>query len=379
LMFKSSLLINNFTISISPQTAWNGVLPFISLIARLRKVEKEVEVINVQSMSHTSSALSSSRHGGQRRDSKAVLQARVKATGRIGTVLQQDPVDDNDTYKIKFLDGADPTEDCFAKSEVEVSTVAEASNEVPALSRWEEVRRAMERGAFRRAKLRNVSPPDAGGDMYTVNGEAIVSDFGISGLCLVSKREDITTVILISAQSFFLQAMILFYITHLLKPHAKVGANSLPTVLVDAAIYLHFISCVGYLPRSIFVLKHFREVHTETLEFVVIGFVFIVDAFVTPLFQLFIGALFLCTSVTVADVIMNACAVAYVAKIDNLILEVRKAMNELGLQPEAYDDIHIPVNVNLIRKLNTVLCVVPLLPFTFSCIMGYLGLRVLEL
>jgi len=95
--------------------------------------------------------------------------------------------------------------------------------------------------------------------------------------------------------------------------------------------------------------------------------------------QLFIGALFLCTSVTVVDVIMNSCAVSYISTIDNMILTLRKSMNDLALDPDEFDDITFPVDPAIIKALNKALVVVPVLPVSFSLAMGFLGLKVFML
>lgn len=243
-------------------------------------------------------------------------------------------------------------------------------------------------------------PEVRGGDCYKVDGDDLVEDMGISGLCLVSPANDLSVVILIALQSFFLQGVILYYIAAQLEPHPKYNHDKgLPSIIVNSAIYVHFINCVRDMPRSIFALRCFRspESHdveteeekgeiidnvfeddqpTETFAFLII---FIVDAFVTPLAQLFIGALFLCTSATVADVIMNSCAIAYISQIDNMILQVRGALNELALKTADYPSLAIPVNKSVLKVLNLTFVVLPIYPFAFSCLMGYLGLRVFRL
>jgi len=219
---------------------------------------------------------------------------------------------------------------------------------------------------------------DGGDDDYTVNGGDIVDDMGISGMCLVCTRKQMRTVVLIAGQAFFLQALVLHHLAKSLQSQ-PFSQKSLPTIIVDAAIYLHFIVCVTDLPRSLFVARWFHQVHETWTETIVFGFIFIVDAFITPMAQLFIGALFLCTSVTVVDVIMNSCAVSYISTIDNMILTLRKSMNDLALDPDEFDDITFPVDPAIIKALNKALVVVPVLPVSFSLAMGFLGLKVFML
>lgn len=217
-------------------------------------------------------------------------------------------------------------------------------------------------------------------NQYTVNGGDIVDDMGISGMCLVCNRKQMRTVLLVAGQAFFLQALILRHLAQSLQSRPLVSAPKvLPMVIVCAAIYLHFIVCVADLPRSLFVLRWFHQVHQTWTETIVFGFIFIVDALITPMAQLFIGALFLCTSVTVVDVIMNSCAVSYISTIDNMILALRKTMNDLALDPDEFDDITFPVDPALVKALNKALVVVPVLPVSFSLAMGFLGLKVFML
>jgi len=114
----------------------------------------------------------------------------------------------------------------------------------------------------------------------------------------------------------------------------------------------------------------------HTLTF---GIIYCVDAFVTPMAQLIIGALFLCTSASVGDVIMNSCAIAYISSIDNMILEVKKQMDELADRCEDYAVVQFPVNKDIIDVVQMTFVVVPVYPMAFSCCMAYLGLRVFHL
>jgi len=227
---------------------------------------------------------------------------------------------------------------------------------------------------------------DVDNDGYQINckveGGDMVSDMGISGLCLVTSQDNLYRVMCIACQAFFLQFVILFYIGAALEPHPNFNKQkNIPDVIIVAAIYVHFLNCVRDIPRSMFTVRAFRKSFPDdnfhhTLTF---GLIFTVDAFVTPLAQLFIGALFLCTSATVAEVIMNACAVAYISEIDNMILEVQNQMENLVNHDEEYPDVTIPVDTRVIRIVKWILVVVPVFPISFSMTMGYVGLHVFRL
>jgi len=203
---------------------------------------------------------------------------------------------------------------------------------------------------------------------------------GISGMCLVCNETQMRTVVLVAGQAFVLQALILFYIAAALKSKPNFSAEkALPVSIVYAAIYLQFIVVVKDLPRSMFVARWFHELHDTWMETNVFGFIFVVDAFVIPMAQLFIGALFLCTSVTIVDVLMNSFALSYISSIDNMILEMRKTLTDLSSDSDEYDDVKFPVNRGMIRALTTAIVIVPVIPVTFSFTMAYLGLKVFML
>lgn len=229
------------------------------------------------------------------------------------------------------------------------------------------------------------SPSDADSvaenpDMHKVEGDSIVDDMGISGMCLVCNEDKMRTVIVVAGQAFVLQALILYYIATALQSHPRLNREKgVPVSVVYAAIYIQFICVVNDLPRSIFVARWFHQLHDKWKETIVFGFIFTVDAFVIPLAQLFIGALFLCTSVTVVDVLMNSFALSYISEIDNMILTMRKTLNELSSDDEEFDNVEFPVNQGIIRALTTAIVIVPVIPMTFSFTMAYLGLKVFML
>merc|ERR1719356_759373 len=83
--------------------------------------------------------------------------------------------------------------------------------------------------------------------------------------------------------------------------------------LLFAAVHLHFISCLGDLPFSLNILMRIRDIHDTPKELIISLPIFIVDALITPISQLVIGALFICTSPTALDVLLNSCAVAFIS------------------------------------------------------------------
>ncbi|CAK0867282.1 unnamed protein product [Prorocentrum cordatum] len=164
---------------------------------------------------------------------------------------------------------------------------------------------------------------DGGSDpgMHTVEGGEIVDDMGISGMCLVCTDKQMRTVVLIAAQAFVLQALILYYIAAALQPHPRLsaakegpprfhcvrrhlpavhrGREGHPALPVRGAL-------VSPAPREVDG-DHRLRVHLRR------------GRLRDPPGALFIGALFLCTSTTIVDVLMNSFALSYISSIDNMI------------------------------------------------------------
>lgn len=218
------------------------------------------------------------------------------------------------------------------------------------------------------------------------------ADMGISGLALSSNMEDMLVVVLIALQAFFLQAMILFFIVkrvlilQIYKSYEAAGVEEIPTLLVNAAVYVHFVNCVGGLPLSFLVLGRFDTIFEDMkprdkgICTAVYGCIFFVDGLIVPLAQLIIGSLFLCTSATVADLIMNSCAVAFISDIDNTILTVYRNLNRLAQHTKEYaDPLKLPVPRKALEVVNETVCIVPFFPTAFAIGITYVGLEVMKL
>lgn len=231
------------------------------------------------------------------------------------------------------------------------------------------------------------SRKDAGGGLWAESivfkdRDSLEVDMGVSGMALAADSADARHVLLIACQAFCLQAMILWYIYKTLLPRPNPDVpKDLPLPLVVAAIYLHFVMCVRDLPQSMLLLRQFTTGWSP--QKLVFGTIFVTDALVVPLTQLFVGALFLCTSMTVADVILNACAVNFISTIDNTILEVYRALNELIDDEDDSSDkgaqIELHVRPNLIRLMNWTGCIIPIVPGLFSLVMAHIGLDIWKL
>lgn len=158
------------------------------------------------------------------------------------------------------------------------------------------------------------------------------------------KYRDLFWTMCISAQCFFLECTMLYYMWGLLeakedpltmadiKEHIWKGNEDdgiPPMIMVFIAVYIHVITqmndwCTSAKIVRMAVLTHTKEHRRHGL----IRFVMLFDSLVIPFANLIIGALYLCTSDGVGDLILNSCAVAFVSQIDDWI--VQGAYNWLG-------------------------------------------------
>lgn len=187
--------------------------------------------------------------------------------------------------------------------------------------------------------------------------EVSAESLGISGLAMdfwsgidsqgfdtSIKYRDLMWTMCISAQCFFLELTVLYYMYGMLeardepitmadvKEHLWEGNDDLkipPMIMVFISVYIHVITqmndwCSNAKIVRMAVLTHTREHRRHGL----IRLVMILDSLVIPFLTLSIGSLYLCTSDGVADLILNSCAVAFVCQIDDWIVD--GAYNWLG-------------------------------------------------
>merc|ERR1719436_1190120 len=91
------------------------------------------------------------------------------------------------------------------------------------------------------------------------------------------------------------------------------------------------------LPFACSILKHIGELH-DGKHLMVAMPTFMLDGLIIPFTSLFIGAFYLCTSLTVSDVILNSCAVAFISNIDNWILALGEKLNTAAPPADETDE-----------------------------------------
>jgi hypothetical protein len=225
-------------------------------------------------------------------------------------------------------------------------------------------------------------------DLFAIESGQLVEEMGLSGMCVLSPKvmSGISglplsvTLPALSLQAWLLQGIILYYMTTVLTPREDADVKkTLPTLIIFAAVYLHFLQCVRNFPYSISVLGYLFQFHETLHDRVVAVPIFLVDAIFIPIGSLIIGALYLCTSRTVADVILNSCAVAFTGEIDDWILTLNARLNALGRKEHGSVTIYMPIPKSNVMMTQWLLSMVPVVPSIFALSALYVGIDVMKL
>lgn len=222
----------------------------------------------------------------------------------------------------------------------------------------------------------------------TLSTDELIDEVGLSGMsilpadetCGISKMKNKYIVPLIAVQAACLQVGMLHFLATQLVPRGELHLrfHELPTSIVFIAIYLHFLNCTQEIPYSWQIFQHFHDFHDKNSDLIVMGGVLILDAFVVPLLSFSLGALYLCTSRTISDVILNAVAVAFVHEIDNWILALNTRANFVAGKVLGHT-VHIPINKKAMRKFSWTMIYVPVVPCLASAWFLFVGFRFLGL
>jgi hypothetical protein len=233
-----------------------------------------------------------------------------------------------------------------------------------------------------KAFVEPVEPPSPGSletRFFGMDGSDLIDTMGLSGMSVMcSSDKDFRQLVCVAAQSFTLQYTILFAFTQVIRKKMDENERRLDNgphemswmlyFLLFVAVHLHFLSCFGDIPFALNILLRIRDIHDTPKELLIAAPIFFVDALVTPTLQLLIGALFVCTSETAVDVLMNSCAVAFISNIDNWILSLLGHMKILSGDQSGVT-VHIPYNARFSRIMEMTVVICPILPFIFTGIM----------
>jgi hypothetical protein len=226
---------------------------------------------------------------------------------------------------------------------------------------------------------------DADPDSLTIPGNELIQLIGVSGMCAFPSGEvdSIThipewlAVPVLFLQAAGLQASLLYYMWVQLSPRED-DVHSPPRLLTFVAIYLHFLSCIQELPYSMQVFRYFIDFHDDVRDIICFGIVVIADGFVIPLLCFVLGALYLCTSSTVADVILKAVSVSFVTEIDAWIISFAVRAGLMGGNKRT-QAVKIPVSPQSMRALMICVVYCPIVPACCSLLGVWAGVSLLKL
>lgn len=222
---------------------------------------------------------------------------------------------------------------------------------------------------------------------FSMESGDLLDAMGLSGMAVMcGSDKDFRYLILVALQSFTLQYTILYALFKIiwrtmianeerrLREHEE-GPQEMSWMLyiiLFVAIHLHFLSCFGDIPFALNILLRIRDIHDTPKELTIAAPIFFIDALLTPLLQLIIGALFVVTSPTAVDVLLNSCAVAFISNIDDWILTLMYRMKTLS-GDKSDVEVYIPHNPGFSKMMELLVVVCPILPCIFSMSMIRLG------
>lgn len=216
---------------------------------------------------------------------------------------------------------------------------------------------------------------------YSVDYETAIGNLGIGAYCLFDTSGlSLLKLVLVSGQGFFLQYTILFFMWSRLVPYDEEanGVRDLHPLIVVVCVYLHTVSTISGFPFGLTTLFYFHSLKETWFELLVSMPIFMIDSLVTPMATLIIGSLYLCTSQSVGDVILNSCAVAFIDNIDNWILSLNQTMNQMGGTANNAS-VHLPHATNTMMVMNWLLCILPIIPASSAVLMTWIGKDLLQL
>ncbi|CAK0839939.1 unnamed protein product [Prorocentrum cordatum] len=153
---------------------------------------------------------------------------------------------------------------------------------------------------------------------FIMTEEELASCMGLSGQCIVANGPlEILSLWVVSAQALCLQFAVLYGMWMCVAPASHcvddpAGSTHNVGIITPIAVYLHFINVIGDIPFAVSIAAHFFHLRRTWQEVLLSAPIFLVDAFIVPTSTAVIGALFLCTSLTVKDLLLNSVAVAFV-------------------------------------------------------------------
>lgn len=226
-----------------------------------------------------------------------------------------------------------------------------------------------------------ITVSESDGDHIAMSKDELVEVLGISALCCFNtKGTELFKLLAISAQGFALQIIVLYFLARQLNPRDDPDEpKAVSRVIIGVAVYLHLINCAKDIPFGLTTLYHFNELKDTVYERLIAGPCLFIDCVLVPIATVVIGALYLCTSQSVSDVITNSCGVAFITSIDNWILGINVTISRLSGDESGDARLHIPHAGWRAHTVNWVMVYIPFVPAILSYAIMYLGLDVMRL
>jgi len=220
---------------------------------------------------------------------------------------------------------------------------------------------------------------------FFIEEDELVDTMGVSGLCLLSHSQSLyekCTVVSVALQAFFMQFVIFYfmskYIVRAEQPSAWDRAGPVKPRIIMIAIYVHIMNVLRDVPFGLSVLVTFPWLQHGWKNVAFTAPIYMIDTVIVPSITAVLGSLFLCTSKTSAEVVLNSCAVYFVNGIDNALLKLSCDFKELS-RFRSRQVVFVPYQPKMVKCLDYSIVVFPIFPMLWAFSMEWIGLDILEL
>lgn len=218
---------------------------------------------------------------------------------------------------------------------------------------------------------------------FILDCETAIDWLGIGAFCLFHANwHHMVKLVLVSLQGFFIEYAILYYLVSIIVSDygASAEEEKPPLLIYYIAVFLHIVNTIHSLPLALSISLHFVKLKRSWTGLIVQGTLFFVDSFITPSAVIVIGSLYLCTSQSIGDIILNSCAVAFIGTIDDYIIAMHHYTNKLGgIELEEEYVLYLPHARGLMSAVNWSLCILPIVPAALTYTLVTIGIEHMNL
>merc|ERR1711920_375263 len=202
---------------------------------------------------------------------------------------------------------------------------------------------------------------------------------GVSGLCIVSHGAGLhekCTLVSVALQAFLMQFVIFhfmwLYIVRAEEPSPSDAAGPVKRGILMVSIYVHIMNILRDIPVGLSVMFTFPWLQHGVKESLITAPIFMIDSVIFPLVTAVLGSLFLCTSQTTQEVLLNSCCVCFVNGIDNALLKLPCDFKEFS-QFRAGSIVFVPYQPKMVTCLDYTVVVFPIIPLLWALMMEWSG------